>query len=240
MEYLSIIIWHNIHNKLEIRVDYMRVEVRELPFLFLVCLFIKALINFFTPISEMYSLTAIELISSISGGIVFAYMGRKPGSNLCLRMFFAYLSIYMGGSEAIYEVSSKGADSFEVRALSYTNDLGGREIRLESALLPKINRKINSIIGYGRDLDDDGKIETWFLIEQNRGIYKFVAECEDTSCEKTIRNKVFNNYTKSSKMLFYSAYASLIAIFSFLLITDFKKRVTFTKSGLTLRNIKHA
>jgi hypothetical protein len=149
-------------------------------------------------------------------------------------VFLLISAFTWAGSEAIYEVSSKGADSFEVRALSYTNDLGGREIRLESALLPKINRKINSIIGYGRDLDDDGKIETWFLIEQNRGIYKFVAECEDTSCEKTIRNKVFNNYTKSSKMLFYSAYASLMGHLFLSLDNRFQKESDFYKEWIDL------
>lgn len=149
-------------------------------------------------------------------------------------VFLLISAFTWAGSEAVYPVNSKEDDSFEVRAVSYTNDLGGKEIRLESALLPRINRKINSILGYGRDLDDDGKIETWFLIEQNKGIYKLTAKCEDTSCEKTIREKVFSNYKKSSKMIFYSAYASLMGYLFLSLDNRYQKESDFYKEWIDL------
>lgn len=149
-------------------------------------------------------------------------------------VFLLFSAFTWAGAEAVYQVNSKEGDSFEVRAVSYTNDLGGKEIRLESALLPRINSKINSVLGYGRDLDDDGKIETWFLIEQTRGIYKLTAKCEDASCEKTIREKVFINYSKSSKMLFYSAYASLMGYLFLSLDNRYQKESDFYQEWIDL------
>jgi hypothetical protein len=53
---------------------------------------------------------------------------------------------------------------FKVRITAYHNQHNELEVRLEASELPEFTEHINPILGFGRDVDGNDKIDTWFLI----------------------------------------------------------------------------
>lgn len=61
----------------------------------------------------------------------------------------------------------KNGQIFSVALTKYTNHLNELEVRIEAASMPRFAANINPLLGFGRDTDSNGKIDTWFLITKN-------------------------------------------------------------------------
>ncbi|MGE3611060.1 MAG: hypothetical protein AB7I27_15825 [Bacteriovoracaceae bacterium] len=152
--------------------------------------------------------------------------------------FFFLTSMVFGVTSKQLVVNSANGENFEVKAFYYQNKHGGEEIRLESALLPSTGGKINSIFGYGRDLDDDGIVDNWFLIDPKGGVNHLEQNCYTKLCEKTIVEKIFKNYVKSEKMVFYSAYATIVGFFFMSLDNRYQKEMDFYQEWIDLEELR--
>jgi hypothetical protein len=86
-------------------------------------------------------------------------------SHILLVLFLSFWSFLSHGSETWVKLHARTKDgTVAVHAFHYKNIWGRNEVRLEAASLPKVG-KANPILGYGRDTNDDGKVDTWFLID---------------------------------------------------------------------------
>lgn len=104
---------------------------------------------------------------------------------LSFAIFFASILIL---STAQAAASKEQFSSFRFKSLdgktvklslfSYKNHLQEFEVRIEAQGMPGILKDLNPILGYGRDLNDNGKIDTWFFINSD-GIKTVQSEGQD-------------------------------------------------------------
>jgi hypothetical protein len=102
-----------------------------------------------------------------------------------------------------------------VRAFLYHNHWGRKEVRIESAALPKVG-SVNPVFGYGRDTDDDGKIDTWFMIDSDEGLKIHHIKTRQQWGLDVIEHQLLKRYESSRKSHISAAYG---AIFGFLLMS---------------------
>jgi len=108
-------------------------------------------------------------------------------------------------------VDSKNHSS-KVSVTNYLNRNGELEVRIEASGIPRIASKINPLIGFGRDLNHNGKVDTWFILSKN-GI-ELVKEEGNLPNGLDVLNKILMDKFKTS----YSMYVSSVALslFSYL------------------------
>ena len=134
--------------------------------------------------------------------------------------------------------------SKRINIFRYTNHWGRKEIRLESAALPRIGR-VNPIYGYGRDTDDDEIIDTWFMIDEDEGLKISTIPNRQPWATDVIKNQLFKTYDSSVKSHFSALYG---AVFGFVLMSvshaynseiDFwRERMDLEEFALRLENSK--
>ncbi|MBY0518224.1 MAG: hypothetical protein K2P81_15045 [Bacteriovoracaceae bacterium] len=134
----------------------------------------------------------------------------------CIFIFLCLLSSAFAADLSrvdIYALTNKGTT--HVRSFRYINEWGKPEVRLESGALPKMG-KVNPILGYGRDIDDDGKIETWFMIDDQEGLVRMELPSRDNWGDEAIKYKIFKSYHATTKAHIAAAYG---AVFGYLLMS---------------------
>lgn len=126
------------------------------------------------------------------------------------------LSAWGEETKHVLKVKDKEGDYHRIYAYSYMNALNRQEVRLEATAFPEIIKGINPIIGFGRDLDDDGRVETWFMYNTRNGFVRYTTHPQHPLGFDAIENDLFRYYSTSADM-----YANVIAtaIFSYLTIT---------------------
>lgn len=102
-----------------------------------------------------------------------------------------------------------------VYAHQYTNHWGRREVRLVARTIPKFG-SANPILGYGRDTDDDDVIDTWFMIDADKGLVRHDLPARHPWGHDVIRTQLFKRYESSAKAHFSAAYG---AVFGFVLMS---------------------
>jgi hypothetical protein len=91
----------------------------------------------------------------------------------------------------------------KVQAYQYLNHWGRPEIRLEGNALPKFG-SANPILGYGRDTDDDGKIDTWFMIDEDKGLLNYTLPSQSIWAHDVIQKKLIIQYSSYSSSVSFS------------------------------------
>lgn len=93
---------------------------------------------------------------------------------------------------------------YRVNAYTYSNSYGRREVRLESNI-------IGAVQGYGRDLDDDGKIDTWFMLSRDHAIEIHHIPGQDVWGLDAVRLQLFKRYRTSALASLSAAYGSVMS-----------------------------
>lgn len=150
------------------------------------------------------------LRADVNKRLLFEQWNTSTMKNLHRLLFIFILSFPLfAGAEAKMklEVDTDEGTS-EINIFKYINNWGKHEIRIEAAGLPRLGN-INPLIGFGRDLDDDGNIETFFLIDSEKGLVTKKFKNEDKWGISLLRNSIFHNYDLSTKAHIAAAYGTV-------------------------------
>lgn len=128
-------------------------------------------------------------------------------------MIFLCVSAHAGDSKKLKLtlVDAEG-ESFDLSLISYKNHLESLEVRIEARGLPRINKHINPLLGFGRDTDDNGKIDTWFFVTKS-GMDITVKEGSDPLGKDILGSLLQQKYRSSFMMYVTSATTSLLSYF---------------------------
>lgn len=112
------------------------------------------------------------------------------------------------------EAVTKDGSRHTVHVFSYINSNGTREVRIESGAMLRFADGINPTLGYGRDLDDDGTIDTWFMYDYEEGYKTYQAQGQAPWSYDVIQNKLFRSYSSTAKMHIDAVVSSLLSYVS--------------------------
>jgi hypothetical protein len=102
-------------------------------------------------------------------------------------------------------------DQIELKLYQYKNANGVEEIRIEADEVPRIWEGINPILGYGRDLNDDGKVDTWWMIKKDEGINRLEnMPCIRSFCTDAIYKIMTKFYQTPTKMYVNAVVGSML------------------------------
>ena len=133
----------------------------------------------------------------------------------CLIFLMSSMLSAFAAEEKLFVKAITADGSKRINIFRYKNHWGQKEIRLESAALPRIGR-VNPIYGYGRDTDDDEIIDTWFMIDENEGLKITRLPTRQPWATDVIKNQLFKTYDSSVKSHFSALYG---AVFGFVLMS---------------------
>jgi hypothetical protein len=103
-------------------------------------------------------------------------------------------------------------NEFKATLISYTNHLGEHEVRIEAAGIPRFAANINPLLGFGRDTDQNGLIDTWFFITKN-GIDRVVREGKNPKGIDVLGKLLESKYPTKFSMYVTSATSSILSYF---------------------------
>lgn len=112
-------------------------------------------------------------------------------------------------------ITDSQGKTFKVALVEYKNHNDEMEVRIEAAAIPRFASKINPLLGFGRDLDGNGKIDTWFLVTKD-GIDVVEKEGKDSKGRDILGDILIKKYRSTFMMYVTSATTS---IFSYLLMS---------------------
>lgn len=133
-------------------------------------------------------------------------------------LFLTVCSVFTGqafaAKEQVIKLTMKdpSGESFDLSLISYINHLKSQEVRIEARGLPRINKSINPLLGFGRDTDDNGKVDTWFFATKN-GIELVQKEGNDPLGKDVLGSLLKQKYRSSFLMYVSSATTSLLGYF---------------------------
>lgn len=112
-------------------------------------------------------------------------------------------------------ITDSEGNTFKVALIEYKNQNDEMEVRIEASAIPRFASKINPLLGFGRDLDGNGKIDTWFLVTQN-GLDLVEKEGKDSKGRDVLGDILIKKYRST---FFMYVNAATTSIFSYLLMS---------------------
>jgi hypothetical protein len=112
-------------------------------------------------------------------------------------------------------ITDSAGGTFQVALIKYKNLNNSMEVRIEAAAIPRFASKINPLLGFGRDLNGNGKIDTWFLIT-NTGIDVVEKEGKDSRGRDVLGDILLKKYRST---FFMYATSATTSVFSYLLMS---------------------
>jgi hypothetical protein len=90
-------------------------------------------------------------------------------------------------------INHTNGEEIDISLVSYINENETLEVRIEGAFFGDKLKSLNPVLGYGRDLDSNGKIDTWFILDINTGLKVIKAEGKKRLGQDILGRKVFLN-----------------------------------------------
>lgn len=112
-------------------------------------------------------------------------------------------------------ITDSNGNTFKVALIPYKNKNDTLEVRIEATALPRFASKINPLLGFGRDIDGNGKIDTWFFVTQD-GLDTYEKEGNDSRGRDILGDLLIKKYRSTFFMYVNSTTTS---IFSYLLMS---------------------
>ncbi len=137
-----------------------------------------------------------------------------------MNKYFATLLVFLFFTNALskeerFTIIDSEGDRSKISLESYTNSNGVFEVRVDAAGIPRFLDKLNPTILYGRDLDGNNKIDTWFFIT-DKGIEVESKEGQDPTGKDILDKLITKKYQTTAMMYFSTTYTT---IFSYLLLS---------------------
>ncbi len=124
------------------------------------------------------------------------------------------LSSALAASEKVIKLTLKdvNGEAFKLSLVSYKNHLSSLEVRIEANGLPRLNKNFNPLLGFGRDTDDNGKIDAWFFVTKY-GLELVVKEGSDPLGKDVLGSLLHQKYRSNLAMYAATATTSLLSYF---------------------------
>lgn len=134
---------------------------------------------------------------------------------LLLNLFILFSSHCLATDNLVhFKIYDDDGHVSKISIRPYTNLNGNFEIRIDAASIPKFFDKLNPTIGYGRDLNHNNKIDTWFFIT-NHGVEVVEKEGVDIYGRDILGELVNNKYKTSTKTYLTSATTTALSYLFF-------------------------
>lgn len=130
-------------------------------------------------------------------------------------LMLSFFSLATQASEERITVTDGFGKTTKLGIEAYTNSTGVMEVRVDAAGIPKFMGQLNPTIAYGRDLDGDKKIDTWFFITE-KGIEVAKLQGNDPLGRDILPQLLINKNLTSAKIYVTTA---TTAIMGFLLMS---------------------
>ncbi|MBC7713873.1 MAG: hypothetical protein H7177_11070 [Rhizobacter sp.] len=137
---------------------------------------------------------------------------------LTLFMFMVFSSLHLQAAETtvpkMRPVTTKeilddsNGNELKIALTKYINLNDELEVRIEAAGIPRFASKVNPVLGFGRDIDDDGKIDTWFFVTKT-GIDTTRIQGKDELGRDILGNLIIKKYQSTLMMYVTSAVTSI-------------------------------
>ncbi len=135
-----------------------------------------------------------------------------------IKLLFAYVLFVTAAlaseTRTTLRVTDSEGNTHRVFAYNYINHLGRPEVRLVSGAVPQIAANINATLGYGRDTDDDGRIESWFMVDPNGGLVRYELRSTQALGYDMVRTRLFRQYASAAQMHVIAFTNSLLSYLS--------------------------
>jgi hypothetical protein len=120
---------------------------------------------------------------------------------------------------------------------AYRNHNDDIEVRIEARGLPRMVSKINPVLGFGRDTDDNFKIDTWFFLTKN-GIEVVKKEGKDPKGSDVLKDLLKEKFHTSFGMYVTSAATSLLSYLFLSVHEGVNVQEEFYKDFMDLEQLK--
>jgi hypothetical protein len=146
-------------------------------------------------------------------------------------------SLYAKEHEERLRFTDTNGESITVGLTAYKNKLGELEVRVDAAGMPKLLDKFNPTIAFGRDLDDDQKIDTWFIITK-KGIETERIQGNDPLGKDVLPKLLFKKHPTSAGLYLSAGTTTLL---SYILLTakeSMDKDSQYVQDWINLEELK--
>lgn len=132
---------------------------------------------------------------------------------LVWRFLFIFLSFNILGSEYI-TVFNQNNESSKILLTEGVGPTGVKEVRGDATGFPKIIKGLNPILFYGRDLDHNGNIETWFFLHEE-GVRVVIKEGKLPLGQDVLPEILKAQFQSSAKLYFSTATMTILSYLFF-------------------------
>lgn len=136
--------------------------------------------------------------------------------NLVALVIFTLFSSWVHATDNLvhFKIYDEEGQAAKISLRPYYNQVGTLEVRVDAASIPKFFDKLNPTIAYGRDLNHNQKIDTWFFIT-NHGVEVVEKEGLDIYGRDILGDLVNNKYKTSAKTYLTSATTTALSYLFF-------------------------
>ena len=152
-------------------------------------------------------------------------------------LFIAFVSLCSTDVVVAENLIDAEGRSFKVNLNSYKNQNDSLEVRIEAAGIPRFAAKINPLLGFGRDTDENGKIDTWFFVT-DKGMDVVVREGQDAHGKDVLGPLLLNKYRSSFKMYVTSAATSIFSYLSLSANAGIDTQEEFYRDWMDLEEVR--
>lgn len=133
-----------------------------------------------------------------------------------ISILFILLASYAHAAENLlhFKIYDEEGHASKISIHPYFNQVGTLEVRVDAASIPKLFDKLNPTIAYGRDLNHNQKIDTWFFITTH-GIEVVEKEGTDHYGRDILGDLVNKRYKTSAKTYLTSATTTALSYLFF-------------------------
>lgn len=184
----------------------------------------------------------IDQMKMIVEGIDVAIKTSMKTMGLKFIVFFLLLLVTTSGlhakaREERITLKDPSGESVVLGLSSYKNEMGVLEVRIDAAGLPKFMDRLNPTIAFGRDLNDDQKIETWFFLTGN-GIETEKAEGLDPLGKDILPRLIFKRHLTTARLYITSATTTLLSYILLSAKEATDKEKSYVHDWINLEEIK--
>ena len=137
--------------------------------------------------------------------------------NICIFIYSLLISsAVLATTDSLYhfKIADSEGNISKISIHPYINQTGTFEVRIDAAGIPRLFDKLNPTIAYGRDLNHNNKIDTWFFLTET-GISVIEKEGSDTYGRDILGQLVNNQFKTSSKAYLSSATTTALSYLFF-------------------------
>jgi len=150
---------------------------------------------------------------------------------LLLSALFLIISSAAYAAHINVNAKTKNGGIYRVNAYTYMNAYGRREVRLESNI-------VGAVQGYGRDLDDDGKVETWFMLSQTQAFNVHILATRHPWGLDAVEHQLFKLHQTSAMASASSAFGSIMSLVMVSAASAYSSQETMYRELLDLEEFR--